>query len=80
MKRMTVYGALLLAGLSAGGCDLDLNDPNNTTEEDVFGDPLNLLGVGIGVQAEAAELVGVHIFSTSLATDEMGAEGPPVGP
>lgn len=73
MKRMAVYGTLLLAGLSAGGCDLDLNDPNNTTEEDVFGDPLNLLGVGIGVQAEAAELVGAYIFATSLATDEMGA-------
>lgn len=73
MKRMTVYGALLLAGLAAGGCDLDLNDPNNTTERDVFEDPLNLLGVGIGVQAEAAELIGAYIFSTSLASDEMGA-------
>ena len=73
MKRMMSYGALLLAGLLAGGCDLDLSDPNNTTEEDVFGDPLNLLGVGIGIQAEVAELVGTFIFSTSLATDEMGA-------
>jgi starch-binding outer membrane protein, SusD/RagB family len=73
MKRMTVCGTLLLAGLAVAACGLDLSDPNNPTEDEVFDDPLNLLSVGVGIQAEMAELIGPYIFSTSLATDEMGA-------
>lgn len=64
---------VLLAALAASGCDLDLNDPNFPTEEVVFGDGQNLLAIGIGIQAEAAAMMGPFIFSTSLTTDEMGA-------
>lgn len=72
MKTNRMVGALLV-GLLAGGCDLDLNDPNFPTEEVVFGDGQNLLAIGVGIQAEMAELMGPHIFVTSLLTDEMGA-------
>lgn len=64
---------VLLAALAVGGCDLDLNDPNFPTEEVVFGDGQNLLAIGIGIQAEAAAMMGPYIFATSLTTDEMGA-------
>lgn len=72
MLRRLTLGALL-AGFVASGCSLDLNDPNNPTEEVVFGDGQNLILVAIGLQAEAAALMGPTIFSSSLTTDEMGA-------
>jgi hypothetical protein len=71
MNRMVA--ALLFAGLVASGCDLDLNDPNSPTEENVFGDGQNLILVAIGLQAEAAEMMGPQIFVASLAADELGA-------
>jgi len=73
MAKRTLVGTLLLASLVAGGCDLDLNDPNFPTEEVVFGDANNLLAIAVGVQAEMAAQMGAFIFSTSLASDEMGA-------
>jgi hypothetical protein len=73
MRRSPLLGALLLAGIVAGGCNLDLNDPNFPTEEVVFGDGQNLLLVAVGLQAEAAEMIGPQIFSASLAADEVGA-------
>lgn len=73
MRRYHTIGALLLAGLVAGGCDLDLNDPNFPTEEVVFGDGNNLLAIGVGIQAEMAGQMGPFIFSSSLTTFEMGA-------
>jgi starch-binding outer membrane protein, SusD/RagB family len=73
MKNRAMLGALLLTGLVAGGCDLDLNDPNFPTEEVVFGDGNNLLAIGVGIQAEMAGLMGPFIFSSSITTFEMGA-------
>jgi hypothetical protein len=73
MNAHATLAALLLAGLAAGGCNLDLDDPNFPTEEVVFGDAQNLLAIGIGIQAEMADLMGPHIFVTSLVSDEMGA-------
>lgn len=73
MNKRVMLGALLLSGLMAAGCDLDLNDPNFPTEEVVFGDANNLLAIGVGIQAEMADQIGVFIFSTSLVSDEMGA-------
>jgi hypothetical protein len=73
MWKNRVVAALLFAGLVASGCDLDLNDPNSPTEENVFGDGQNLILVAIGLQAEAAEMMGPQIFVASLAADELGA-------
>ncbi len=73
MTRWNAVGALLFAGLVAGGCTLDLNDPNFPTEEVVFGDGQNLLAIGIGIQAEMGDLLGPQIFVTSLVADETGA-------
>jgi hypothetical protein len=73
MRRSKVVAALLFAGLVASGCDLDLSDPNSPTEENVFGDGQNLILVAIGLQAEAAEMMGPQIFVASLVSDELGA-------
>jgi len=73
MRKHMKHGTLLFALVVSGGCDLDLNDPNFPTEEVVFGDGLNLLAIGVGIQAEMAGLMGPQIFSTSLASDEVGA-------
>lgn len=71
--RISMLGALLVAGFVAGGCSLDLDDPNFPTEDVVFGDGQNLILIAVGIQAEAAEMMGPQIFSSSLASDEMGA-------
>lgn len=73
MSHRTMLGTLLLTVLVAGGCDLDLNDPNFPTEDVVFGDGTNLLAIGVGIQAELAGQMGSFIFSTALASDEVGA-------
>jgi hypothetical protein len=73
MIRTLSVGALLFAAIVSGGCDLDLSDPNSPTEEVVFGEGQNLVLVAIGLQAEAAAMIGPQVFVTSLAADELGA-------
>jgi hypothetical protein len=73
MMGKTMLGAMLFAGLVVSGCDLDLDDPNSPTEEVVFGSGQNLILVAIGIQAEAAEMIGPQIFVSSLTADELGA-------
>lgn len=73
MKRTASCGLLLAAAIAAAGCDLDFDDPNSPTEASVFAEGQNLILVAIGLQAEAAAMVGPYIFSSSLASDETGA-------
>ncbi|CAN5769199.1 hypothetical protein BH23GEM7_BH23GEM7_16140 [soil metagenome] len=74
MKRYSWWVALL-AGLAvaAGGCNLDLNDPNFPPEEVVFSDPEGLKAVAVGLQAEYANQIVNPVYVVGLATDELGA-------
>ncbi|HEV2130206.1 MAG TPA: RagB/SusD family nutrient uptake outer membrane protein [Longimicrobiaceae bacterium] len=74
MKRYRRSVALLAAlTVAAGGCNLDLNDPNFPPEEVVFSDPEGLKAVAVGLQAEYANQIVDPIYVVGLVTDELGA-------
>ncbi|HEX7239350.1 MAG TPA: RagB/SusD family nutrient uptake outer membrane protein [Longimicrobiaceae bacterium] len=73
-RTMRALPALLLLGsLAAGGCHLDLQDPNRPTEEEVFGTTDGIQAVAIGLQAAYAEELRDPVWVVGLLTDEMGA-------
>ena len=68
-----VAGAAIAALLLAGtACDLDLNNPNNPTEDAVITDPEGIIAVAAGLQAQFAETIDDYMVTNSLVTDEWG--------
>lgn len=63
--------AMLALGLSA--CDLDLQDPNIPTEDEVISSPTTLAQVVVGLQAEYAGSLASPITTTAMVTNELGA-------
>ena len=64
------FGALALTG-----CDLDLTDPNNPSEEDVLGSISAVLQVAVGLQAEYGNELIDPLYVAALVADEVGAGG-----
>jgi hypothetical protein len=66
-----VLGLCLLAG---GGCDLDLENPNAPTEEEVLTDIDGIISLAVGMQDQYAAAVEDFILPSSLGTDEWGTQ------
>ena len=66
---------ILLSGLVLTGCDLDLNDPNLPTTEDVLTTRDGLSQLAVGLQAEYTGQIVDPIYVAGLITDEIGAGG-----
>jgi hypothetical protein len=66
-----VLGLCLLAG---GGCDLDLENPNAPTEEEVLSDIDGIISLAVGMQDQYASAVEDFILPSSLGTDEWGTD------
>lgn len=66
---------LLVSGLALTGCDLDLNDPNLPTTEDVLTTRDGLNQLAVGLQAEYTGQIVDPIYVAGLITDEIGAGG-----
>ena len=66
--------ALALAVLAgaAGGCSLDLVNPNAPLEEEVLTDPELILTTAVGIQSQFADNVLVFIRAPELVTDQWG--------
>lgn len=73
MMRHTKVCAVALLVLGTASCDLDLQDPNIPTEEDVIGSPTTLAQVVLGLQAEYAGQLADPITTTGMVTNELGA-------
>jgi starch-binding outer membrane protein, SusD/RagB family len=71
-RRFSICAVAMLAW-SAAACNLDLNDPNIPTEEDVITTPSSILRVGIGLQAEYSNQFHDPVYVTALVTNELGA-------
>jgi hypothetical protein len=69
---LTRPGVALLALLVAGGCDLDLQNPNAPTEEEVLNSPDGLIAVAVGMQGQFAGMVEDYVLTSALVTDEWG--------
>jgi hypothetical protein len=74
MKFTGARRALALAALAAaaGGCSLDLVNPNAPLEGEVLNDPELILTTAVGIQSQFADNVLVFIRAPELVTDQWG--------
>ncbi len=66
---------LMIGALALTGCDLDLTDPNNPSEDDVLGSIAGVLQVAVGLQAEYGNEQVDPVYVAALVADEVGAGG-----
>src|SRR5690606_17882155 len=59
--------------ISGTACDLDLQDPNIPTEEQVISNPATLAQVVVGLQAEYSNQLAEPIYTTGMVTNELAA-------
>ncbi|HEX5872278.1 MAG TPA: RagB/SusD family nutrient uptake outer membrane protein [Longimicrobium sp.] len=64
--------AALLLAAAAGGCSLDLTNPNAPAEEDVITTVDGMITLAVGLQAQYADNVNIFLRAPSLVTDEWG--------
>lgn len=72
IRRMKVCAVATLV-LGTAACDLDLQDPNVPTEDEVISSPGTLGQVVLGLQAEYAGQLADPITTTAMVTNELGA-------
>jgi starch-binding outer membrane protein, SusD/RagB family len=72
ISRMKFCAVALLV-LASSACDLDLQDPNIPTEEEVISSPATLAQVVVGLQAEYSGQLDDPITTTGMVTNELGA-------
>lgn len=65
---------VLAAALFAGGCDLDLLNPNALTEEEVLSSRDGLIALAVGMQDLYAGNVDNFVQAPALVTDEWGTK------
>lgn len=73
MRYIRVAGLVLLGALTA--CDLDLNDPNNPTEDAAIGTRSGIAQIAVGLQALYGNVISQPVYVVGLVTDEIGAGG-----
>ena len=74
--RINRYGVVALATagcLSLGACDLDLQNPNSPTEQQVTTSVEGVIGLATGLQARFAASYGNFAYTAGLVTDEFAA-------
>ena len=59
---------LVVGALALTGCDLDLTDPNNPSEDDVLGSISGILQVAVGLQAEYGNEQVDPVYVAALAS------------
>jgi starch-binding outer membrane protein, SusD/RagB family len=74
MARRYSILAVALCAVSAAACDLDLQDPNNPTEEDVITNPATIAQTVIGLQAEYSNQLADPLWVPAMVTNELGAK------
>lgn len=68
----TGWATALLFVLAFTACDLDLENPNDPTEEEVITDTEGLIALAVGMQGDFALQVEEFIQAPALVTDEWG--------
>ena len=64
-----------LALVAMIGCNLDLDNPNSPTEEQVSGSVDAVVAAAVGMQALYAQTVDDYVVTSALITDEWGTQG-----
>lgn len=73
MRYLRLAGLVLLGALTA--CELDLNDPNNPTEDAAIGTRSGIAQIAVGMQALYGNVLDDPVYVVGLVTDEIGAGG-----
>jgi starch-binding outer membrane protein, SusD/RagB family len=73
MHRHRLICSVAALSIAATACDLDLQDPNIPTEEEVISSPQTLAQVAVGLQAEYSNQLAAPVYVTGLVTNELGA-------
>lgn len=74
IRRLGIFAVAAVA-LGATACDLDLQDPNIPTEEEVISNPETLAQTVVGLQAEYSNQLAEPITTVGMVTNELGAMG-----
>jgi starch-binding outer membrane protein, SusD/RagB family len=76
MRHSTRLSAIVcaLGALLAGGCDLNLQNPNAPTEDEALSSVDGVIAVAVGLQAQYNGSVADFLVPPSLVTDEWGTE------
>ncbi len=70
--RIRTLLTISAVALGAAACDLDLQNPNAPTEEEILTDDEGLVALAIGMQGEYAEGIEGFVVGPALVTDEWG--------
>jgi starch-binding outer membrane protein, SusD/RagB family len=73
MRRHRLMCTVAAVSIAAAACDLDLQDPNIPTEDEVITSPLTMAQVAVGLQAEYSNQLAAPVYVTGLVTNELGA-------
>ena len=72
-RRRARGAAALLLLTAAGGCNLDLTNPNSPTQQATVTSPEGLIALGVGLQNRYGTSNGNLIYAAGLVTDELAA-------
>jgi starch-binding outer membrane protein, SusD/RagB family len=73
MTKTRLWTLPLVAGLALAGCDMDLIDPNNPTQDAAVATAASMRQVAIGLQADYSDAFVDPVYTVGLVTDELGA-------
>lgn len=71
--RMIKQSAVLVAAMSLGACNLDLQNPNSPTEAQVTTNVDGVIALATGLQSRFATSYGNYAYTAGLVTDEFAA-------
>lgn len=71
--RMIKQSAALVAAISLGACNLDLQNPNSPTEAQVTTNVDGVIALATGLQSRFATSYGNYAYTAGLVTDEFAA-------
>jgi hypothetical protein len=61
------------AALAVAGCDLELDNPNDPTEQEVIANADGLIAVAVGMQGQFSQTIDDYVATNGLVTDELGS-------
>jgi starch-binding outer membrane protein, SusD/RagB family len=71
--RLIKHTSMAVAALSLAACNLDLQNPNAPTEEQVTTSPEGVIALATGLQGRFATSYFSYAYTAGLVTDEFGA-------
>lgn len=75
-RRLGKTLGIAMLGLGIISCDLDLDNPNAPTEDEIVTSRDGIIAVAVGMQGQFAQSIDDWVVTNSLVTDEWGTRSP----